>query len=81
MRGALELAQREADDRVQVERAQASAETEQLKAMIAELRQGLEAQEQRHAADLQQQRQQAADEVRQLQATIQAIRDELADKT
>ncbi len=65
---------------MQAERAQASAEAEQLKAMITELRQELEAQQQRHAEVLQQQKQQAADEIRQLQATIQAIRDELDGK-
>ena len=81
MREALELAQREADDRLQAERAQASAEADQLRAMITELRQELEAQHQQHAEELQQQRQQAADEVRQLQATIQAIRDELAEQS
>jgi hypothetical protein len=48
--------------------------------MITELRQELEAQQQRHAEVLQQQKQQAADEIRQLQAAIQAIRDELDGK-
>jgi chromatin segregation and condensation protein Rec8/ScpA/Scc1 (kleisin family) len=77
MRRALELAEREADDRLQAERARASAEAEQLKAMITELRQELEAQQERHAEVLQEQKQQASDEVRQLQATIRALRDEL----
>jgi predicted RNase H-like nuclease (RuvC/YqgF family) len=81
MREALELARREADDRLQAERAQAAAEADQLRAMITELRQELEAQHQQHADELQRQRQQAADEARQLQATIQAIRDELAQQS
>ena len=77
MRSALEVAQRDADDRLQAERARASAEAEQLKAMITELRQELEAQQERHVDALQQQKQQSADEIRQLQAAIRAIRDEL----
>jgi len=80
MREALELAQREADDRVQAVAAQASAEAEQLKAMITALREELESQEQRHGEVLQQQKLEAADEARQLQATIQAIRGELEEK-
>ena len=77
MREALELARRDADDRLQAANAEASAEAEQLRTAIAALRQELEAQEQRHADLLQQQKQQAADEVVQLQATIRALRDEL----
>ncbi len=80
MREALELAQREADDRLQAAGAQASAEAEQLKTAITALRQELEAQEQRHVEASQQQKQQAADEAGQLQATIRALRDELEEK-
>ena len=72
MREALERAQREAQDRLQAALARASAEAEQLQAMITTLREELEAQ---------QQRQLAADEVRQLQATIHAMRDELEAKS
>jgi hypothetical protein len=64
MREALELAQREADDRLQAATAQASAEADQLKEMIATLREELEAQAHRHAEALQEQKQQGADEVR-----------------
>jgi hypothetical protein len=77
MREALELARREADDRLQEAAARAAGEADQLKATIAALREELEVQAQRHAEELQRQRQQAADEARQLQATIQALRDEL----
>jgi hypothetical protein len=52
---------RNADDRVQAERALAAAEIDQLKAMITQLRQELEAQERDTADRLQQQRRQAAD--------------------
>jgi hypothetical protein len=77
MRDALELAQREADDRLQAATAQAAGEAEQLRTMIAALREELEAQEQRHEERLQQQRQAAADEVGQLHATIRELRDQL----
>ena len=77
MRDALELAQREADDRLQSERARASAEADQLRAMIAELRRTLEEQQERHDAELQEQRRQAAEEVRQLQGTIRTMREQL----
>jgi len=81
MRDALELAQREAQDRLQAALAQASAEGEQLKAMITTLREELEAQRQRHLEATQEQKQLAADEVRQLQAMIQEMRDELETKS
>jgi predicted RNase H-like nuclease (RuvC/YqgF family) len=77
MRDALELAQREGDERLQAERAQAAAESEQLRTMIAELRRELETQDQRHAAALQEQRQLAAEEMRQLHATIRTMRGQL----
>ena len=80
MREALELAEREADDRLQAANAQASAEAEQLRMGITALRQELESQERRHVEALQQQKQQAADEVSQLQATIRALRDKLEEK-
>jgi len=80
MREALELARREADDRLQAAGAQAFAEAEQLKTMITALRQELEAQEQSRVEVLQQQKQQAADEASQLQATIRALRDKLEEK-
>jgi FtsZ-binding cell division protein ZapB len=79
MRDALELAQREADERVQAGAAQASAEAEQLKAVVAALRQELEAQEQRHVEALQQEKQRVTDEVGQLQATVRALRDKLEE--
>ena len=80
LREALELAQLEADDRLQASGAQASAEADQLKTAIAALRHELEAQEQRHAETLQLQKQRAADEVAQLQATVRALRDQLEEK-
>lgn len=75
MREALELVQREAQDRLQATLAQAAAEAEQLRGMITALREELEEQRQRHLEAMQQQRQLAADEIRLLQATIQAMRD------
>ena len=79
MRDALELAQREADDRLQAAAAQAAGEADQLRTMIAALRDELEAHEQRHGELLQRQKQAAADEVGQLQATIRALRDQLEE--
>jgi chromosome segregation ATPase len=77
MRDALEVAQREADDRLQAERARAAAEADELRAVIIELRRELEAHDERHAAALQEQRRQAADEVRQLEAAIRTMREQL----
>lgn len=79
LREVLELAHRNADDRLQSAGAQASSEAEQLKTAITALRQELEDQEQRHAEALQQEKQRAADEVAQLQATIRALRDQLEE--
>ena len=77
MRRALELAQREADGRLQEERARAAAEIDQLQATVAELRRELEGRQVRHAEALLDERGQTREEIKQLQATIQAMRDEL----